>query len=234
MKYFDAKAGWRGAIAVASALLVAAAAPAAPVVDINTLSPTIFLSGAQVNCCGATGNTVAASIEAAVAGQLTRVDLQIVAPQPGHQLTMYLAPTNAAGLPVTDLSAAYASYSIAVPVSPAFIYPIVSIDVLSAGLFLDVGEDYAVILTNTLPVAGSSVVGWAFSQAPSTRLQPYDRSGSTLAWDPCIFGLGCGTDVALRTFVDPELRPAAVPEPGSLLLAGLGVFAAVRRLGCRK
>ncbi len=199
---------------------------AAPVSDIDTLSPTnVFLGGAQVNCCGGQANTVAAVVDAGVAGLLTRVDLQIGAARAGHQVTMHLLPTTAAGAPVADLGDAYASFVLAVPVwSSTGYYPLTTVDVHTAGLWLDVGDDYAIVLTQ--PAAGPGrIVGWANALAPSTRLTSYDRSGSATAWDGCVLGLGCGFDVALRTFVDPTAS-AAVAEPGSLALAGGALLAA--------
>jgi hypothetical protein len=207
-----------------SLLVVVCPAAMSATVDVNTLgSPSSFTSGAQVNCCGTdplfgpvSYNSVAAVVTVGVSGLLSKVELQVAGTGVAN-LTMYLLPVSG-GAPATGLGSALASWSVTSPVwSSPGLYPITAVDTSSAGLIFSSGDKFAIVLESSTP---NVVTGWGtFGLWGSVT--PFDRSNPTAAWDTNV--LGSGWDPALRTTM------SAVPEPGTLALAGIGLLGMVFR-----
>lgn len=193
-----------------------AAAPglsAAPVIDQSYVVPTNqFRGGIPVTG----GQTAAQSLTVGVEGILSRVDLQ-VGGLASYPLVLEIGRgTN----PGTDTL--LASFGFTAPQwSSVGVYAITSIDVATALINVDPGDQLVLSLSTTSNIFGGWALGMPAFDGVYAGGQAYGN------------GFPQGGDLAFRIWVDPV---TTVPEPasGALMLLGLVIATGLqRRRGCK-
>lgn len=134
------------------------------------------------------------------------------------------------GFPTTSLGMTTIAPS-SVPLDPG---AFVNVDVSHFGVRVSSGDQLAIALQSVFPRPNEAGYAWAGTESAGGAVYP--RGGVSIRkngepnWTPLPFGIEM--DFGFRTYVASE--PAAVPEPGTLTLLGVGFAATAWRARRRR
>jgi hypothetical protein len=218
-------------------LFTRASALAAPILDQEFVPPGTASVDGVISNQFASFVDQAQTFTVGITGNLVGLQLYLYTNTTTRGAIVDLRPT-LAGIPVNDDNSALIGALVASSSIPSLSFPtFVTIDLSASPLAVVAGQELAISIRGALRGFddGSFNIRGDLGN-PYGSGAAFSRTNATVDWfQSCAFG-DCGPasnqiDFGFRTFVEPAV--AAIPEPSTMLLVGVGTAWGLRRRRCR-